>query len=85
MGPVVLSKDYSSDVVLQLIVGERVFELARTGPGYVVMEEPVELPPCDAELLMSVDGRMHRWSVFLDQGAVPFESRVNIASATYIR
>jgi len=35
------------------------------GPDFVVLDDPLEHPPTDAELFMSVDGREDRWSVRL--------------------
>ena len=36
--------------------------------------EPVESPPCDAEIVMSVDGDERRWPVRLVDGAVPYDA-----------
>lgn len=64
---------FSAEVDLQLIVGDRKYRVAKSGPDYVVLRKAVDLPRCRAELVMTVDGQERRWPLFLMNGAVPFD------------
>jgi hypothetical protein len=63
-----VSSGYSSDVRLQLIVGERAFEVEQALCGTCLLAEPVDYPPCEGELVMHVDGRRRAWPVVLRDG-----------------
>lgn len=63
-----VSNGYSADVRLQLIVGERVFEVEQVLRDTCVLSAPIDHAPCDAELVMHVDGRRRSWSVALPEG-----------------
>lgn len=52
---------YSSNVRLQLIVGERTFEVEQALRGTCLLAEPIDHPPCEGELVMHVDGRPRVW------------------------
>jgi hypothetical protein len=68
---------YSSEVKLFLIVEEKPYSLAQIGPDFVILREPTELPPTDAEVVMFIDVReQSRWPVTLVHGAVPFDTEV---------
>ncbi|MGH7128803.1 MAG: hypothetical protein ACREIV_09550, partial [Planctomycetaceae bacterium] len=67
--------------MLHLVVGRKTWPLSKIGPGHVVPKEPMELDPCDAEIVMTVDGDERRWAVYLIDGAVPFD-RVIRATVT---
>lgn len=60
---------YSSEVRLELVLKDEVINLGQIGPDMAVLREPRELPPCDAEIVMYVDGRPTRWPVRLVDGA----------------
>ena len=75
-----LQTNYSANIRLQLLVGDQIFPLAKIGPESIVLREAIELPACEAEISMSVDGREHRWQVFLTDGAVPFDTAIQIMS-----
>ena len=59
---------YSSTVRLELIVGDQTFELAEIGPETVFLRKPVSIPPCEAEIVMHIDGRRRVWQVELPDG-----------------
>jgi hypothetical protein len=71
---------YSADVWLFLIALGTAIPLAQIGPDSVVLRDPIELPRCEAEILMVVDGEERRWPVVLPNGAVPFELEVSAES-----
>ena len=62
---------YSSCVHLELVVGDRVYELHAIGPGTIRLREPAELPPCNAQVVMHVDDHEDRWLVYLPDGLSP--------------
>jgi hypothetical protein len=73
-----LRGNYSADVQISLDLDGVVLAVARTGPEYVVLSQPTNLPPCHGTLRMMVDGRETSWPVFLKDGAVPFSEHVSV-------
>ena len=67
---------YSSEVRLFLQVNGRSWRLAKVGPGRIYARDPIDLDPCDAEIVMFVDENEHRWDVYLTDGAVPFDPEI---------
>lgn len=67
---------YSSDVALTMIIDGQAVGLAKIGPKSVTPTTPIDADPCEASVVMKVDGRTHRWTVRLTHGAVPFESDI---------
>lgn len=63
-----VSHGYSADVRLQLIVGERVFEVEQVLRNTCILAAPIDHAPSEAELVMHVDGRRHSWAVELPDG-----------------
>ena len=77
--------NYSANVRLHLVMGERTLELAQIGPSDIVLRTPTDLPPGDAEIVMDVDGHQRRWPVRLPQGAsvtLPTTTTVTIPGAS---
>lgn len=52
--------------------------LSQIGPGYAILREAVSIDPCDAEVIVSVDGNDRRIPVRLVDGAVPFDTSVRV-------
>jgi hypothetical protein len=63
------SNGYSANVRLTLVVDGRSFKLAQTGPDFVILREPMDLPPSEAEIVTDIDGQVERWRVHLPEGA----------------
>lgn len=72
------SQRYSSDVCLSLVVDGRAFALSQIWPGHIALRQPVNLPVCDGEVVMDVDGREQRWRVRLVDGIQPFDDEVRV-------
>ena len=51
-----IRSDYSADVRLQLEAQGQVRPLAKIGRDHIVPSGAIELPPCDAVVVMTVDG-----------------------------
>jgi hypothetical protein len=69
---------YSSVVRLALRVNGCEHDLASIGPQAVRLRKPLSLPPCDAEVIMRVNGNERLWPVILSQGAVASDLEVAI-------
>ena len=70
--------DYSADVRLRLEAGGRTWPIAKLGPDHFVPSGRLDLPPCNADIVLTVDGKERRWSVQLIDGACPLDSEVRI-------
>lgn len=72
---------HSANVEMQLLLNGTSISIAQLGPDFVILDAVVEQqPPADAEILLRVDGRESRWSVFLPNGISPGEKKVRIKS-----
>ncbi len=72
-------KGYSAEVRLELRAEGRVFDLAGIGPNKFTPRAPLELPICNADVVMFIDGTGYLWPVRLPNGAVPFDKSVATA------
>jgi hypothetical protein len=68
-----MSKDlpetgYSADVRMELRLNGHVLKVGQLGPSFLILSEPVNHPPAEAELMLSIDNRERRWKVFLPNG-----------------
>jgi hypothetical protein len=59
---------HSADVRIALAVNGYVFSVAKLGPDFVVLRNPIPHPPGEAELSLSIDGQEERWRVELIDG-----------------
>ncbi len=59
---------YSADVRMQLSVNGHVFVIGQLGPDFVILDNPIDHPPAEGEITLSIDGRSRRWSVCLPAG-----------------
>lgn len=63
---------FSADVRITLLIGDATIPLATVGPKSAVPVEPVEIAPrSSGVLVVSVDGREHRWDIYIKNGAFP--------------
>jgi hypothetical protein len=69
---------YSADVQMELRVNGRVFDVGQLGPDFVMLRDPVEHPPADGEMMVSIDGHVKRWRVLLPEGVSPGKDRTRI-------
>jgi hypothetical protein len=68
-----IRSDYSAEVRLRLEAQGKSWPLAKIGKNHVVPAGELELPPCDAVIVMTVDGNERRWDVRLVDGASPID------------
>jgi len=64
----VRSGPYSADVRMQLYVCGRILRIGQLGPDFIVLDEAIDLPPCQAEISLSIDGRVDQWTIHLPHG-----------------
>lgn len=62
---------YSSNVRLWLDCAYGIVPLSQTGGTFVVSVEPRQVPPCEAQIVVSVDGHEYRRPVYLIHGITP--------------
>lgn len=79
-----IQAQFSAEIRLDLIVNGRTIPLAKVGPNYAVLQDRVEIAAGSAAVLvMSVDGREHRWEIVLEHGVVPFEDSFDYRVTRY--
>lgn len=78
MIPTELRTNYSAVIHLRLEAMGKCWPVSKLGPDCFFPSKPLELDPCHAEIVMTVDGEERRWKVRLIDGAVPFDSKVRI-------
>jgi hypothetical protein len=59
---------HSAVVRIQLSVDGHVFNVAQLGPDFLVLRNPIDYPPANAEVFISIDGDEDRWPVYLADG-----------------
>jgi hypothetical protein len=69
---------HSATVTLTLVIEDREIPLSQAAHDFAIVRDFVELPPCDAELEMVIDGHVDRVSVRLPQGCRAGERRIQI-------
>jgi hypothetical protein len=61
-------QELSSDVLLQLRVAGEVLRVGQVCDGLMYLRETRSLPACDAELLITINGRQEVHPIFLPHG-----------------
>lgn len=69
---------FSASVRLSLRIGDRELDVWSVGPDEIILREWQAIEPCDATVLMWVDGSEFAWPVRLPHGTVPQETEVPI-------
>jgi hypothetical protein len=70
---------HSAKVQIQLFVNGQMLPVAQLGPDFLVLREPTDHPPAEAEIAMWVDGRESRWPVRLVNGIAAGQRKTRIA------
>jgi hypothetical protein len=69
---------HSAVVNMVLRVNGHVLPIAQMGPDFLVLTQPINHPPADAEITLSIDGVATRWPVRLEHGLYAGERRTAI-------
>jgi hypothetical protein len=59
---------FSADVQMQLNLNGHILSIGQLGPDFIMLDDPVDHPPADAEIRIAIDGREKRWRVHLIDG-----------------
>jgi hypothetical protein len=51
-----------------LNVNGHALPVAQLGRDFLTLREPTDHPPTEGEIVMSIDGKVRRWNVFLPEG-----------------
>ena len=70
---------HSADVRMRLMLNGWSLPVAQLGPDFLILHEPREHPPADAEMSLIVDGHEERWTVRLPKGLQAGERIVPIS------
>jgi len=70
---------YSANVRMELSVNGNVLSIGQLGPDFLILENPKDHPPADAEVAVWIDGRERRWHVHLPNGIDGETARTKIA------
>jgi hypothetical protein len=58
----------SADVTIELRFNGTIIPVAQLGPDFLILDDPVEHPSGEAEIVLRVDENEQRWPVFLPDG-----------------
>jgi hypothetical protein len=64
---------------MELSVNGWVLPIAQLGPDFLVLTNPIEHPPVEAEIVMWIDDYADRWRVRLPNGIHPAQRKTAIA------
>ena len=64
---------------MELRLNGHVLPIAQLGPDFLVLIHPVDHPPAEAEIAVSIDGDESRWPVRLAEGLSAARRRASIA------
>jgi hypothetical protein len=73
------SNGHSAEVRMELRVNGLVLPIAQLGRNFLVLENPIEHPPVDAEIGMWIDGREDLWPVRLANGIQAGQRKISIS------
>ena len=62
------SQGHSAQVRMELRLNGRVVPLAQLGPDFLVVAEPCDHPPAEAEIYLRIDDSESSWRVHLIEG-----------------
>ena len=65
-------------ITIDLLIEGLSLPVAQLGPDFIFLKEPLECPPVEGVLVMTVDGNEQRWPVALPEGAVKGKECVRI-------
>ena len=69
----------SSTVGMQLVVNGTTIPIAQMGPDFLLLDKPIDHPPCEATVVLMVDDSESQWPVRLPDGLSAKHERVAIA------
>ena len=64
---------------MELTVDGTTLSIGQMGPDFLLLDELIDHPPCEATIMLSIDGHERRWEVRLPEGLAKGRKRVMIA------
>ncbi len=64
---------------MELYVNGYALSIGQLGPDFLILDNPTDHPPADAEIVVWIDGRERRWKVHLPEGIAVERIRTKIA------
>jgi hypothetical protein len=69
---------YSAHVRIELNVNGFTLSVGQLGPDFIILREPTDHPPAEAEIALWIDGAESRWPVKLPEGLSKEKARTKI-------
>jgi hypothetical protein len=69
---------HSARVQMELRLHGSVLTISHLGPDFLIVTQPVDHPPTQAEIAICIDGKESRWVVQLPAGLSPEKRRTSI-------
>lgn len=60
---------YSTIAEFELHADGRIFDVSQVAGDFIILARPAEIPPCEAHLLITVEGKCRRRRIRLPRGA----------------
>ena len=71
---------HSAHVIMRLLVNGSSIAVDQMASDFLLVDAPINLPPCSASLVLQVDQSETRWEVNLPEGISALSKRVVIAA-----
>jgi hypothetical protein len=73
------SYGHSAEVHIHLYLNGRVLAIGQLGPNFLMLDNPIDHPPADAEIFLSIDGHEKRWRIRLIDGISSTKPKTRIS------
>lgn len=61
---------------MHLVLNGTALPISHLGPDYLRLRESAKFPPCDAQIVLVIDGHESRWPIRLPEGLQPGQRRI---------
>ena len=79
--PTLKGQSHSAEVRMEVrFDGGRVLSIAQMGPDFLIVKQPFDCPPADAEIYMRIDDSESTWRVHLVEGISRERRKTKIAA-----
>lgn len=65
---------------MTLTANGREFTIGQMGPDFLLLRDQIDVEPCNAQVMLSIDGNVKRWEVFLPNGIDGASREVRVAA-----
>jgi hypothetical protein len=72
-------RGHSAEVRMELRLNGDILPIAQLGRNFLILTSPINHPPAEAEIRVSIDGHERRWWVRLIEGVSTSRLRTKIA------